>query len=80
MLYYGRRGEVFGFLGHNGAGRDTMLLKILTTANLLLALVTTGCGLAIHYKWVGEMEPTPQIVLGALAVLLALVTTVVALA
>jgi hypothetical protein len=57
-----------------------MALKILAIATLLLAVVATGCGLAIHFEWVGEIEPMPHIVLGALVVLLALATAVVALA
>jgi len=56
-----------------------MVHKILAVATLLLAVVTAGCGLSIHFKWVGEMEPTPHIVLGALLVLLALATAIVAL-
>lgn len=41
-----------------------MVLKALAIATLLLAVVATGCGLAIHFEWVGEIEPMPHIVLG----------------
>jgi len=56
-----------------------MILKVLSVTTFLLALVTAGCGLAIHLKWVGEMEPRPHIVLGALLVLLTLATAIAAL-
>ena len=56
-----------------------MILKVLSVTTFLLAVVTAGCGLAIHYKWVGEVEPTPHILLGALLVLLTLATAIAAL-
>jgi len=55
-----------------------MIVKVLSVATLLLAVVTAGCGLAIHFKWVGEVEPLPHMVLGTLVVLLALATAVAA--
>ena len=59
-------------------GRYKMIVKVLSVATLLLAVVTAGCGLAIHFKWVGEVEPLPHMVLGTLVVLLALATAVAA--
>jgi len=56
-----------------------MVHRILAVATFLLALITAGCGLAIHFKWVGEMEPRPHIVLGALLVLLTLAMAIAAL-
>ncbi len=56
-----------------------MLHKILAVATLLLAVITAGCGLAIHFGWVGEIEPTPHILLGSLLVLTALSTAIAAL-
>ena len=57
-----------------------MLFKILAIATLAMAILTTGCGLAIHFGWAGEdVEATPHIVLGGIVVLLMLVTTIVAL-
>jgi len=40
-----------------------MIIKVLALVTLILGVITSGCGLAIHFKWVGEMEPTPHIVL-----------------
>jgi len=42
-------------------GRCEMILKVLSITTFLLAVVTAGCGLAIHLKWVGEMESRPHI-------------------
>ena len=58
--------------------RYKMTVKALSVATLLLAVVTAGCGLAIHFKWVGEVELLPHMVLGTLVVLLALATAVAA--
>jgi len=46
-----------------------MLIKAIGIIAGVLANITSGCGLAIHKKWVGEMEPTPHIVLGSLVVI-----------
>ena len=56
-----------------------MFLKILAIATIVSAGIATGCGLAIHFKWVGKVEPTPHIVPGGLVFLLALATAVTAL-
>ena len=55
-----------------------MIVKVLSVATFLLAAVAAGCGLAIHFKWVGEAEALPHMVLGTLVVLLALATAVAA--
>ncbi|MGY4707292.1 hypothetical protein ACVNPS_06005 [Candidatus Bipolaricaulota sp. J31] len=57
-----------------------MIVKVLSVVTLLLAVITAGCGLAIHFKWVGKMEPRPHMVLGTLLVLSALATVAAALA
>ena len=56
-----------------------MLLKILGIGLVILVVITCGCGLAIHYKWVGEMKPTPHIVLGAMVLLTAIAVSVAAI-
>jgi len=55
-----------------------MIVKVLSVATFLLAAVAAGCGLATHFKWVGEVEPLPHMVLGTLVILLALATAVAA--
>ena len=47
-----------------------MVVKVLGILMVVFAIITTGCGLAIHKKWVGEMEATAHIVLGSMLVFL----------
>lgn len=57
-----------------------MALKILAVLTLIAALLAAGCGLSIHFGWVGEMEPTPHIILGGVLLVLVLATSITALA
>ncbi|MCJ7625722.1 MAG: hypothetical protein MUO76_19700 [Anaerolineaceae bacterium] len=56
-----------------------MFLKIMAITTILIVLIASGCGLAIHNKWVGEMVPRPHIVLGGLVILFSLATAIAVL-
>lgn len=62
---------------HNLLSRgDFMLLKVFSIITLILAALSVGCGMAIHFRWVGEMDATPHIVLGFITLVLVAILVV----
>ncbi|OAA29172.1 hypothetical protein AT15_04055 [Kosmotoga arenicorallina S304] len=53
-----------------------MLLKVFSIITLILAVLSSGCGMAIRFRWVGEMDSTPHIILGLITLVFMVILVV----